>query len=73
MSIALPDKIKPANGQAFPLVDAQDVEMGDGKRLPDALPVPLTQEAYNAMLERGEVDDTTVYLIYRSEEGGDSG
>lgn len=33
MAIELIDKIKPKNGGSFPLVDAADVEMPDGKRL----------------------------------------
>lgn len=33
MAISLIDKIKPKNGGTFPLVDAEDVLMPDGKRL----------------------------------------
>lgn len=35
MAIELIDKIKPKNGGDFPLVDAEDVLMPDGKRLKD--------------------------------------
>lgn len=37
MAISLIDKIKPKNNGSFAMVDAQDVDMGDGKRLPEAL------------------------------------
>lgn len=37
MAISLIGKIKPKNNGDFPLVDAVDVEMPDGTRLPDAL------------------------------------
>ena len=37
MPILLIDKIKPKNNGDFPLVDAVDVEMPNGTRLPDAL------------------------------------
>jgi hypothetical protein len=37
MSIELIDKIKPANGNSFALVDAEDVEFEDGKRLDEKL------------------------------------
>ena len=33
MAIELIDKIKPKNGGSFPMVDAADVQMGDGNRL----------------------------------------
>lgn len=42
MSIELIDKIKPKNGGKFALVDAVDVEMPDGTRLSDL--VPLLEE-----------------------------
>ena len=37
MAIELMDKIKPKGGGDFPMVDAADVEMSDGRRLPEAL------------------------------------
>lgn len=37
MPINLIDKIKPANGGSFPMVDAADVEMPDGSRLNTAI------------------------------------
>lgn len=36
-------------------------------------PVAVTQAEYDALLASGGIDDATVYLIYRPEEGGDSG
>ena len=38
MPIELIDKIKPKNGQGFPLVDAEDVVMPDGTRLSNFSP-----------------------------------
>lgn len=37
MPIELIDKIKPKNNGTFAMVDAADVEMEDGTRLPEAL------------------------------------
>lgn len=37
MAISLIDKIKPKNNGDFAMVDAADVEMSDGRRLPEAL------------------------------------
>lgn len=46
MPIELIDKIKPKNGQGFPMVDAEDVEMPDGTRLSDlTVNYPLAEGA----------------------------
>lgn len=37
MAIELIDKIKPKNNGTFPMVEASDVDMGNGERLPEAL------------------------------------
>lgn len=45
MPIEIIDKIKPKNNGSFPLMDAADVQMPDGKRLTEALaekPKPST-------------------------------
>lgn len=69
MALPLADKIKPKNGGSFALVDAQDVELPDGSRLPDHLPVYLTQEAYDALAAAGEINDTTLYMIVEDDGG----
>ena len=43
MAIELIDKIKPKNGGSFPMVDAADVQMGDGTRLSDFLDTTLAE------------------------------
>ena len=53
MPIELIDKIKPKNSGSFAMVDAQDVEMEDGTRLPEALAaiprmVLISREEYEA-------------------------
>ena len=60
------EKIKQAAGKTYALVDAEDVEMADGKRLPAAIPklVALTKEQYEA-LEKIEPD--VYYMIARDE------
>ena len=66
MPIELIDKIKPKNGQAFTLVDAEDVEFKGG-RLSEYIPVALTQEEYNALAEAGQINAKTPYMIVRDE------
>lgn len=66
MPIPLIDKIKPKNDGNFALVDAEDIEYKEG-RLPEYLPVFLTQEEYDALLAAGEINENTPYFI--REEG----
>ena len=60
MAIAITGKFKPKGG--FALMDAEDVEY-QGNRLPDFLPVPVTQAEYDAMVEAGTVNENTFYFI----------
>lgn len=62
MAIELIDKIKPKNGGSFPMVDAEDVACGDG-RLPDFLPVVVSQEEYDQMVADGTVNENTLYFV----------
>lgn len=63
MSVQVIGTIKPKNGGGFPVVEAVDVVMPDGRRLPDHIPVVLTQAEYNALAEAGQVKDGTLYLV----------
>lgn len=69
MAIELIDKIKPKNNGSFAMVDAGDVEMEDGTRLPDAIPKiqTVTKDEYNALVEAGEDDPDVYYMIARDE------
>lgn len=56
MAINLIDKIKPKNNGTFAMVDAQDVEFPDGKRLPEKIaestgtaPESITNDEIDAM------------------------
>lgn len=69
MAIELVSKIKPKNSGSFALVDAEDVEMPDGSRLLEKLPVYLTQEEYDALLEAEAISDTTLYMILEDDDG----
>lgn len=62
------EKIKQTTGKNYALVDAEDVEMPDGSRLPAAIPtlVPITQDEYNALEAEGEIDPTAYYMIARA-------
>lgn len=70
MSIELIDKIKPKNGGSFPMVDAEDVLMPDGKRL-DELELqgayPVTEGVAELQPEKyytfGEVSTLAVTLV----------
>ena len=66
MPIPLIDKIEPKNNGDFPMVDAKHVAYKEG-RLPDYMPVPVTQEEYDALVKAGEINENTPYLIV---EGG---
>ena len=63
MAIELISKIKPMNNGDFPIVDAVDVLMPDGKRLSDLLIQVVTQIEYDALVDNGMVNDATLYLI----------
>lgn len=69
MAITLIDKIKPKNGGKFPLVDAEDVLMPDGKRLHEFSPfIPVTQDEYDALVTAGTVDPSKYYMIVGESE-----
>lgn len=64
MPLKLYDKAKPSG--KFALIDAVDVEMPDGSRLPDVIPrlLFITQEEYDALTE-DEIDPNIYYMIAR--------
>ena len=62
MAIELISKIKPKGGGTFAMVDAEDVEYKGG-RLPDFMPVCLTQAEYDALVTEDKINETTPYLI----------
>lgn len=57
MPIELIDKIKPKNGGKFPLMDAADVEMPDGKRLSEF------RSAYPLQGGAAELQPETYYVF----------
>jgi hypothetical protein len=66
MPIPLIDKIEPKNNGNFPMVDAKHVAYKEG-RLPDYMPVAITQADYDKLVAEGKVNENTPYLIV---EGG---
>ena len=63
MAIELISKIKPKNGGNFAMVDAEDVEMPDGTRLPAHLPIALSRADYEALCTSGNIDEAKLYFI----------
>lgn len=63
------EKIKQAAGKTYALVDAEDVEMADGKRLPAAIPklVPVTKGEYEELEAAGKIEPDVYYMIARDE------
>lgn len=49
MAVEVIDKIKPKNGGSFPIVEAVDVEVSDGMRLPTALTAKADASAIDAI------------------------
>ena len=62
MSIPISDKFKPKGIGGYALIDAEDVDYKDG-RLPDYMPIALTQEEYDALKTAGGINPLTPYLI----------
>lgn len=62
MPIYLIDKIKPKNDGDFPMADAADIAYKDA-RLPDYMPVAITQADYNQLKADGKLNPHTPYLI----------
>lgn len=81
MAIYIIGKIKPKNDGKFALLDAADVDMGDGTRLSEKkilteeevntlvneLFVPITQEEYDALVDAGTDDKSKYYMIVGDE------
>lgn len=64
MAIQITGKFKPDGN--FPLMDAADIEMPDGSRLPeyvDSLFIPISQADYDALVSAGTVDESKYYMI----------
>ena len=66
MAIELIAKIKPKNNGGFALVDAEDVECGDG-RLSELMPVFLYEEEYERLEKAGKINPKTPYFIKEKE------
>lgn len=62
MAIELISKIKPKNNGDFAIADAEDIAYKEG-RLPDYMPIPLTQEEYDSLKASGQLNANTPYLI----------
>ena len=71
MAIELIDKIKQKNGKSYKLVDAEDVDLHDGRDLSKLTPLVKTKAEYEAMKEAGTLDEEQVYFILQDEEDGD--
>ena len=67
MSIPVNDTMEPRNAQNFPVVDAKHVAYKEG-RLPDYMPVALTQEEYDKMVADGTINERTPYLIVEGDK-----
>ena len=61
MPIELIDKIKPKNGQGFPLVDAEDVVMSDGSRLSNFSPKTQTDYSQNDSTAKDYIKNRPFY------------
>ena len=66
MSIIMNSDLVPIN-KDIPLVNAKYIAYKDG-RLPDFLPVPMTQAEYDAAKEAGELNENTPYLIVEEDD-----
>ena len=68
MAITLIDKIKPKNGGKFPLVDAEDVLMPDGKRLSEFNPSIEVDASFNAESENPVMNKTITAAMVQALE-----
>jgi hypothetical protein len=68
MSVEIIGKMVPKNGNNFMLMDSKFVEH-NGKPLTCSIPIPLTQDQYDAKVAAGEItkDTEQIYLIVRKE------
>lgn len=62
MAIGITDKLKPKNNAKFAIIDAEDIAYNGGK-LPDFMPVCLTETDYNELKAIGKLNANTPYLI----------
>jgi hypothetical protein len=67
MALKLYDTLTPSGN--FPLVEAKDVQVEDGKRLPDVIPklVPVTKGEYEELEAAGKIEPDVYYMIARDE------
>lgn len=63
MAIPINSKMKPRVEKGFALMDAEDIEYKDGKRLPDFLFQCVTQEEYDDLVKDGAIKPDVPYLI----------
>lgn len=68
MAIPVISTIIPKNDGDFPVAAAEHISYKDG-RLPDYLPVAVTQAEYDALAEAGEINENTPYLIIEGDGG----
>lgn len=57
MAVEVIDKIKPKNGGSFPVVEAVDVEVSEGLRLPEALAAKASAVALDNKADKTTTDD----------------
>ena len=62
MSVEVVGKIVPKNNNKFFLMDADKVEY-EGKPLTNVIPIPVTQEEYDALKAAGQINDERYYII----------
>jgi hypothetical protein len=67
MAIELISKVKPKNNGTFAIADAEDIAYKEG-RLPDYLPLCMTQDEYDSLKAAGKLNDNTPYLIVEGDE-----
>lgn len=67
MPIPLISDIVPKDDGDFPVVKAQHVGFKDG-RLPDYMPVFLTQSEYYALRDAGQLNMNTPYMIIAGDD-----
>lgn len=70
MAVEVHGTIKPKNNGTFPVVMAENVEH-QGQPLTNFIPVLITQEDYNSLVEADEVDPDLLYFITLDPNGDD--
>lgn len=65
MPIPISDKFKPMGVSGFALMDAEDIEMPNGERLHEVIPViiPVSESGYLELEAKGEIDPNAYYMV----------